>query len=243
LVWLVGDIAAEHHWPKEIAIVLFLLAAAPYSAVTIKQIGYWHDSYTLFAHTLAVTKNNGFAEDDFGVALMERGEEQLAAQHFVAAIRYSPDLAAPHYNLAVLLQKHNQLTDAEHEYKAALLLSNDQTEIVQSHNNLGILYLGEKRYAEALNELSTAIALDPKQQNSFVGRGTIELQMGNTDAAVKDFTAASQIAPSPIALYWLGQTLERRGQTQQAVEAYAAALRLAPRMTAARERLEILGMH
>jgi protein O-mannosyl-transferase len=240
LVWLVADIAAEQQWPKEIAIALFLVAAAPYTAVTIKQIGYWHDSYMLFAHTLAVTKNNGFAEDDFGVALMERGEEQLAAQHFAAAIRYSPDLASPHYNLALLLQQHNQLNDAEQQYKAALLLSNDQTEIVQSHNNLGILYLTQKRYAEALNELNAAIALDPKQQNSFIGRGTIELQTGNTDAAVNDFTKATQIAPSPIALYWLGQSLERRGQTRQAAEAYAAALKLAPGMSAAKARLEML---
>ena len=74
LVWLIADLAAEKHWQKEILIALFLLALAPFAALTIKQIGYWHDSYTLFGHTLEVTKNNGFAENDFGVALMERGE-------------------------------------------------------------------------------------------------------------------------------------------------------------------------
>ena len=132
-----ADFAEEKHWQKEIAIAIFLLALAPYAAVTIKQIGYWHDSYTLFGRTLEVTKNNGFAENDFGVALMERGEPDLAAPHFLAAVRLSPDLASPHYNLAVLLQKHNQLNDAEHEYRAALALSSDQAEIVQSHNNLG----------------------------------------------------------------------------------------------------------
>jgi protein O-mannosyl-transferase len=240
IVWLVSDIAAQQHWSKEITIALFLLAAAPYTAVTIKQIGYWHDSYTLFAHTLAVTRKNGVAEDNFGVALMERGEEQLAAAHFAAAIRYSPDLASPHYNLAVLLQKHNRLSDAEHEYRAALVLSSDQTEIVQSHNNLGILYLSEQKYGEALNELNAAIALDPHAQNSLIARGTIEMQSGNTDAAVEDFARAAQLAPSPIALYWLGQAFERRGQTQQAAQAYAGALRLAPGMSAARGRLQAL---
>lgn len=240
LVWLVADVAEEQHWQKEISIALFLLVAAPYTAVTIKQIGYWHDSYTLFARTLAVTKNNGFAENDFAVALIERGETQLAAEHFEAAIRYSPDLASAHYNLAVLLQKNNQLDDAEHEYRTALALSSDQSEQQQSHNNLGILYLEEQKYAAALTELDAAIAIDPNAQNSFIGRGTAHLQLGNLDAAVTDFARAAQIAPSPIALYWLGQALERRGETRSAVEAYTAALKLAPAMNAARTRLQAL---
>jgi Tfp pilus assembly protein PilF len=241
LVWLVGDIAAEKHWQKEIPVALFLLAAAPFAAVTIKQIGYWQDSYTLFGHTLDVTKNNGFAENDFAVALMERGEPQLAAPHFIAAVRFSPDLASPHYNLAVLLQKQNQLDLAEREYRAALALSSDQAEIAQSHNNLGILYLGEGKYASTMTELSAAIAIDPNEQNSYIGRGTAEMQTMNVDAAIADFAKAAQIAPSPLALYWLGRALESKGDTQQAVKAYAAALQLAPAMAEARARLAALG--
>jgi len=240
LVWLIADLAAEKRWQKEIAVAIFLLVLAPFAAVTIKQIGYWHDSYTLFAHTLEVTKNNGFAENDFGVALMERGEPQLAAQHFVAAVQLSPDLASPHYNVGVLLQKQNRLDDAEHEYRVALALSSDQVEIVQSHNNLGILYLGEGKYAAAQTELSAAIALDPNAQNSYIGRGTAEMQMMNTDAAIADFAKAAQIAPSPLALYWLGRALENKGDTRQAAKAYAAALQLAPAMSEARARLDAL---
>jgi Flp pilus assembly protein TadD len=240
MVWLIGDLAAEKHWQKEIPIALFLLALAPFAAVTVKQISYWHDSYTLFAHTLEVTKNNGFAENDFGVALMERGEPQLAAQHFVAAVRLSPDLASPHYNVAVLLQKQNRLDDAEHEYRAALSLSSDETEIEQSHNNLGILYLGEGKYAAAVTELTAAIAIEPNAQNSYIGRGTAEMQTMNVDAAVADFAKATQITPSPLALYWLGRALESKGDVLQAERAYAAALQLAPAMTEARSRLDAL---
>jgi Tfp pilus assembly protein PilF len=242
LVWLIGDLAAEKHWQKEITVAIFLLALAPFAALTIKQIGYWHDSYTLFEHTLEVTKNNGFAENDFGVALMERGETELAAQHFVAAVRLSPDLASPHYNVAVLLQRQNQLDDAEREYRTALTLSSDQAEIVQSHNNLGILYLGEGKYAAAVTELSAAIALDPNAQNSYIGRGTAEMQMMSADAAIEDFTKAAQIGPSPLALFRLGQALENKGDTQQAAKAYAAALRLAPAMAEARARLDALSV-
>jgi superkiller protein 3 len=180
------------------------------------------------------------AENNFAVALMERGDTVEAGRHFEAAVRYSPDLASPHYNLALMLQRHNQLADAEHEYRAALALSSDQTEIVQSHNNLGILYLGEQKLPEALKELNAAIALDPNEQNSYIGRGTIELQTGNVDAAATDFAKAASIGPSPLALFRLGQALERKGEVQQATKAYAAALQLAPGMADARARLEAL---
>lgn len=240
LAWLIGDLAAERHWQKEIPIAIFLLAAGPLAMVTIKQIGYWHDSYTLFAHTLEVTRHNGMAENNFGVALVERGEPELAAQHFAAAVRYSPDLASAHYNLGVSLQRHNRVDEAEREYRAALALSTDQTEIVQSHNNLGILYLTERKYSEALTELNAALALDPDQQNSYIARGTIEMQTLNSDAAIADFSKAAQIAPSPLALYWLGRALEAKGETQKAQAAYGAALRLAPGMAEARSRLQAL---
>jgi len=141
---------------------------------------------------------------------MERGEPDLAATHFLAAVGFSPDLASPHYNLAVLLQKHNQLKDAEHEYRAALALSSDQAEIVQSHNNLGVLYLSESKYDAATQEFSEAIAIDPTEQNSYIGRGTAEMQTMNLDAAIADFAKAAQIAPSPLALYWLGRALEAK---------------------------------
>ena len=84
------------------------------------------------------------------------------------------------------------------------------------------------------------IALDPNAQNSYIGRGTAEMQMMNMDAAVADFTKAAQIAPSPLALYWLGRALESKGETQQAAKAYAAALLLAPAMSEARARLDAL---
>ncbi len=239
-VWLIADVATQKHWQKEITLAIFLLAAAPLAALTIKQIGYWKDSLTLMGHTLEVTRNNGFAENNFGVALIERGEPQLAAEHFVAAVRYSPDLASARYNLATLLQRQNQVDEAEKQYRAALALSSDRSEIVQSHNNLGVLYLGENKLDAAQTEFSAAIALDPGAQNSYIGRGTVEMQTMNADAAIPDFARAAQIGPSPLALYWLGRALEQKGDAQQAVRAYTEALRLAPAMAEAQARLNAL---
>jgi protein O-mannosyl-transferase len=240
VVWLFADLAARFKIKPAIAAASVALLAAPYTYLTHQQIGYWRDSYTLFGHALEVTTNNGIAENNFGAALMERGQPQLAAPHFLLAVRLVPEVASAHYNLAVLLHGANQLDEAVREYRLAIAVSRDQLEKAQSHNNLGILYLGLNDFPAALTELNAAIALNPSEQNSYIGRGIIEQRSWNLDAAIADFSRAAQLAPSPIADFHLGETLETKGDYARAELAYAAALQLSPGMTAARRRLEAL---
>jgi tetratricopeptide (TPR) repeat protein len=62
----------------------------------------------------------------------------------------------------------------------------------------------------------------------------------NMDRAISDFRKPALLAPSPLALYWLGRALDSKGENQQAVGVYAAALQLAPAMAEARARLTAL---
>lgn len=240
VVWLLADLVARPQWNRAVPAALFAIVISSCALLTHRQIGYWKDSYTLFSHALEVTKNNGIAENNLGSALVAMGQPQLAEPHFEAAVRLVPTLASAHYNLAVLLQRESRLEEAAKQYGAAITNSSDVMEAAQAHNNLGILHLEAKNFAAALEELNSAIALNPNEQNSYIGRGTIELQSWNYDAAVADFARAAQIAPSPIACYWLGRALESKGDYPHAANAYVAALRLAPGMADARTRLEVL---
>jgi protein O-mannosyl-transferase len=239
-VWLLGDWAARLQLNQRLLATSFVVLISPYVYVARTQIGYWKDSYTLFTHTLEVTRNNGFAENNLGSALLDRGQLPLAAVHFENAARLIPELASAHYNLGVVLQLQNRADAATQQYHLAIALSSDPLELAQAHNNLGIVYFAAQKYPEALRELNAAIALNPDEQNSFIGRGKIELQSWNLDAAVADFSRAAEIAPSPLAYFWLGRTLETKGDYARAENAYAAALRLAPGMPDARARLEAL---
>jgi tetratricopeptide (TPR) repeat protein len=84
------------------------------------------------------------------------------------------------------------------------------------------------RRDEAVAEFTQAIALNPYEQNSLVGRGLIEREEGRLDAALQDFTRAAQVAPSPQAFYWQGRVLEEKGQLSAAAAAYRTVLKLAP---------------
>jgi len=240
IVWLVGDWASRLRVQQGVALAAFVALVIPYVYQTRKQIGYWHDSVSLFSYTLQSTDNNGIAEENMGAALVESGQPELAQTHFEAAVRLNPELASAHYNLGFLMQRQNRAEQAAREYRQAIALSSDPLEGAQAHNNLGILYLMSKNYTAALPELSAAIALNPNEQNSYIGRGAIELESWNYAAAAADFARAAEISPSPVACYWLGQALERKGDYAQAANAYSAALQFAPGLTEARNRLEAL---
>jgi protein O-mannosyl-transferase len=240
LVWLAGDWAAGLKLQPSVVAGAFLVLLCSHGYATYRQIGYWRNSETLFAHTLDVTSNNGLAENNYGMTLMENGEAAEALPHLEAAVRLIPGLASAHYNLGIALQKQNRGEAAARQYKLAVMNSVDRSEIAQAHNNLGALYLEAKDFGAAKAEFSAAIALNPEEANSYLGRGLIEQQGWDFDAAVADFSKAAAIAPSPIAFYWQGRALESKGEADRAADAYQRALRLAPEMNEARTRLAVL---
>jgi Tfp pilus assembly protein PilF len=221
------------------AITVVVLVA--YASTAFLQINYWHNSYTLFSHALAVTSRNGIAEDNLGTALMEMGRPDLAQPHFEAAAEFIPQLSTAHYNLGVLQQQQNHPDAARHEYELALKFSSDATEAAQTHSNLGFLLLSHDDFKAATGEFTSALQINPDKQNARLGRGIAEYRQANLDAAVADLSRAVQIAPLAQADFWLGRALEDKGQSQAAASAYAAALQLAPGMMEAQQRLD--GLH
>jgi tetratricopeptide (TPR) repeat protein len=87
-------------------------------------------------------------------------------------------------------------------------------------------------------EFTAALAVNPAEQNSLIGRGMIEREEGKLDAALQDFARATQVAPAPLAFYWQGRVLEEKGQLSAAAEAYRDVLRLAPGFGDTAGRLE-----
>jgi tetratricopeptide (TPR) repeat protein len=240
VIWLLSEGAARIRLKESVTLAGFAAVFFAYLCVTEIQIGYWKNSYTLFAHALAVTKNNGIAQNNFGAALMARGEPQLAEPHFLAAVQLIPDEASAHYNLGLTLQLEGRLNEAALEYERAIPLFTDPLEEEHAHHNLAVIYENSKEYASAMTELDKAISLNPGQRNNYVLRGKIEQQSWNYNAAAADFLRAIQISPTPDVYFHLGQAFEGKGDSAGASNAYLSALRLDPRMSEARARLEAL---
>jgi len=65
------------------ALVLFGL-------LTYRQVGYWHDSTTLWMHALQVTGDNYVAQDNLGTELVREGRTEEAIQHYRVAVVLHP---------------------------------------------------------------------------------------------------------------------------------------------------------
>jgi Tfp pilus assembly protein PilF len=236
-VWLLSEAATRISLSRTAQVAIASAVLLGYGVAAHIQIGYWRDSYTLFTHALQVTDANPIAEGNLGSALLEMQRPDLAALHLNRAIQLMPTLGTAHYNLGTLLHRENQFDRALQEYQLALKYASDDRETGQTHNNLGVLLNQLGRRDDALAEFNHAIALNPYEQNSLLGRGMIEREEGKLDDALQDFEQANQIAPSPLALYWQGRVLEDKGQLSAAADAYKAALKQAPDFGDAQIRL------
>lgn len=239
-VWLAAEVAARISLPRAAQIAIAVAVLFGYATATHGEIQYWRDSYSLFARAIEVTGPNAIAEGNLGSALMEMRRPDLAIPHLERAIQLMPTNGTAHYNLGTLLHRQNQLARAQQEYELSLRYASDTREAAQAHNNLGVLMNQLGRRDDAAAQFSQAIALNPYEQNSWIGRGLIEYDAGKFDDALKDFSQAAQIAPSPMALYWQGRVLEVKGQTIAAANAYRTVLNLTPTFGDTRMRIENL---
>jgi tetratricopeptide (TPR) repeat protein len=236
-VWLFSEAAARISLSRTAQVAIAMAVLFGYSAATHIQIGYWRNSYSLFAHAIQVTSANPIAEENLGSALTEMERPDLAVPHLERAIQLEPTLSTAHYDLGTLLERQNELDGAQREYELALKYGLDEREAAQTHNNMGVLFNQTGRRDEAAAEFTAAIALNPHEQNSLLGRGMIEREEGKFDAALLDFSQAVQIAPSPLAFYWRGRILEDEGQFPAAAEAYRNVLKIAPNFGDTQARL------
>jgi len=240
-VWTVAEWARARKISVAWVGVAGVVVLAGLSVATHRQIGYWRNSYSLFEHTIEATEANPIAEGNLGSALMEMQRPDLATPHLERAIQLMPTFSTGHYDLGIVLHRRGELEPALRQYQLALKYALDEREAAETHNNLGVLLNQLGRRDQAIAEFTQAIAINPDEQNSLLGRGMIEYDEAKLDAALQDFMTAAHIAPSPLAFYWEGRVLEDRGRYPAAAAAYRAALNLAPEFGDTKERLGKIG--
>jgi hypothetical protein len=80
------------------------------SLLTVRQIGRWKDTLTLYEHTLSVTKDNRLIEFNLANELWRRGRRDEALEHYSRAIRIFPEPDALNNLGAALIEmgKHGE---------------------------------------------------------------------------------------------------------------------------------------
>lgn len=223
-VWGIAEVANRFAVKKYVAAVAVAIVFA-FSAVTYRQLAYWHDDFSLWSHTLAVTRRNFVAEDNFGNALIQAGRYDEGIEHFRAAAEIEPGDPVSEVNLGIYAQQHGDLTQAAARYQYALQLATDPQVRAAAYANLGGVYFTLHDYSRARENFESALKLKSTSPFIFLHMGLISQRTGDWNGAVHYYAMYVGVEPTDVAYFLLGQALERSGDSERAKLAYQQAER------------------
>jgi Tfp pilus assembly protein PilF len=224
--WTVGDWSAG--W-KHRRTVLGSVMAAVIGALMIcawTQTGYWKNSETLWAHTLACTTGNYLAHSNLGNALVQTGKVDEAIAHYQSAVQINPRYVDARFNLGnAYLQKGNA-DKAITQYQKALEI---QPDYAVAHLNLGNGFSQQGRLDQAISQYQAALEIQPAYAEAHFNLGICFGQLGRMNEAISEYQKALETKPDHAeARYNLGLAFARQGRMDEAISEYQRALKIKP---------------
>jgi tetratricopeptide (TPR) repeat protein len=184
-------------------------------------------SILLLVLTLVITSGSGYALGHFyfwNEVDMKRVNEQL--EYYTEEVRKDP---ANLENRIILgytyfLKGQNEIAIKEFDY----VLEQDKN-YYDAYYNLGLVFLDEKRYNEALIVFGKAVEIAPKDFKGHVQLGITYRHMEMYKEAMKSLETANQLSPaSSDIIYQIGLVAESQEDYKMAIDIYKEALQYDP---------------
>ena len=144
---------------------VFLAAALPavvvagLAGLTWKQVQVWHDSETLWRHTIDIGQESSIGHFDLGVVLSDQGRMEDAIHHYRRALEITPAYVEAHNNLGNALATRGELEEAMRHYQRALKIDPN---FAMAHTNLGNVFAMRGELEEAIGHFRQALRIQPK---------------------------------------------------------------------------------
>ena len=120
----------------------------------------------------------------------------------------------------------NLFSEAKIECKTLLNIYPENSDIFHL---LGIIFLKEKNYKEAINLIKKSINLNKDNYSAFNNLGTCHSNLGNHDESLKNYDKAIKLKPNYAQAYNnKGVILKNLGRIDEAIESYNKAIKLKP---------------
>ena len=158
VTWGVSDLLVSVPRKLEISAVAGSLALCLCIGLTVKQLSYWRNSLTIFAHTVSVTTDNYAALDCLGKCLKNAGRSDRAQQCFDEAIRIEPDYPLAQYDAGMNLIALGDSAGASNHLATAVQLWPGNA-IAQY--DFGVFLLQHGQAKQAADHFAAALAIKP----------------------------------------------------------------------------------
>jgi protein O-mannosyl-transferase len=225
-VWSGADLARAVHLPTGWAGALVATGLVLCALCTWNQVGYWHDSLTLWKHAVDVTTDNARAHVKLGILFGQQKKPVESMGHLFQAVKLDPRDADIHFNLGLSLAQQGREVEAASAYQKAVSLKPDYW---QAHLALGKWLFRRGQVKQAREHLIRLTQLKPEDAQAHTFLGICFARERRLDEAIRSYAEANRLNPSdPVTLNNLGIALARQGKPAEAIRAYAGALRLDP---------------
>lgn len=226
IVWWLADLVGERPFARSCAIAGAAVVLLGCAFATRVQLQYWKSSGTLFAHTLKVTRDNAWAEVNYGCALYDERQFDAARIRFLNALKLKPRFAMTYLNLGKVSQAMGDDSEALNYLQQALALAPDNSETALAHA-IALVRMG--RLDEAAAAYAAALAAHPANAMLQCNYGLLLSRQGNTDEALNHFYEAIRLDPTMMAAQLeIGNLLARTGRTEEAMAAFRQSMKLQP---------------
>jgi len=231
-----ADIAKSRRVSPSLSTGIAFGVLLTFATLTNAQIHRWRDSFTLFEHTLAVTRPNPLIEYDLGLAFAESNRYDEAAPHFEKALQIRPNDYKSLLYMGISRFYQGRLPEAI-EYAQAAIRS--QADSARAHDLLGMALAKQNRNEAALDEMRRAVELAPKDADIRNDLGLALARLGRIPEAIDEFHEAVRLAPDKAAAAHanLGWALLGSGKAPESIPEFEAALHLNPQSKAAADGL------
>jgi len=156
---------------------------------------------------------------------MDEGQLDAAEQNMHVYLQSRPDDAGAHYGLGRIYELGMQFDKAKPEFQRSLELRPVQTE---SWYELGDMALKQNDYADAVTDFKNVLARDGRHGGALAGSGQALFREKRYDKALEYLRRAVAAAPDyQPGHYYLGLTLSRLGQKEEADRELLTAQKLA----------------
>ncbi|MGB8783267.1 MAG: tetratricopeptide repeat protein [Terriglobales bacterium] len=189
-----------------------------------RQVGFWGDNATVWAHTLEISKGSSTAEENLAMALISQGRPAEAFPHFQQAHLLQPQDPLATLNIATYEQMLGNYQAALADYATVIHFSRTGPPLLAiAQANSGYAHLSLKQYNDAEQDFEAALRQQPANSAAYRGLGLLAQRAGKITEASTDYERSVELQPSPVGYLLLSHALEIAGQPEAARAAQSQA--------------------
>ena len=230
IAWGLSDLARTWRGRTALCAAVAVPILGMLSVVAWVQTSYWRNSLTLWEHSVACEpETNDYAQNSYGLALVDAGRIDEGMAHFIKAIEINPKYMAPRWHLAGNLYKQGKPAEALKVCDEALEVDPDDAE---NHFYRGVALFGVygvKQSEQSMREFRIAIEKNPKKEQAHNNLAEVLRLNQRYDEAMVECLTALELNPElPEGHHTMANILLAKNDVDGAREHFQTALKFKP---------------